>query len=328
MPDQKWMIALLSWSGMEDAQVCVMGDEDEEFRYKRVRKIITRNGAEYVMKRGDNIPLLEKEIRIIATLDRYGVPVAVPVKNIQGEEYVIIEGELFCLYPRLHGQGVKEHFTGDYLHRAQYFGKITGLLHLALKECEEWLACEECDLYPHVTQWAIPVIQENIHRFDREAVTEVLQVYIAEFALLASKLPTQLIHRDIHTENMLFENGKVTGFLDFELSQKNVRIFDPCYIATGILSGVIGEEEKCLQWIDIYHGILWEYDGVVHLIPEEKQALWYVLLSIQMIFVAYFLNCNLPDLAEQNAKELLWIYRHKTALTWREQSGSAAQKDA
>jgi len=34
----------------------------------------------------------------------------------------------------------------------------------------------------------------------------------------------------------LFDGGEVSGFIDFDLSEINVRLWDVCYCATGILS--------------------------------------------------------------------------------------------
>lgn len=54
------------------------------------------------------------------------------------------------------------------------------------------------------------------------------------------RLPRQLIHRDVHFGNFLFDHGEFSGYIDFDLSQKNIRIFDICYFLTGLLSSQIG----------------------------------------------------------------------------------------
>ena len=60
--------------------------------------------------------------------------------------------------------------------------------------------------------------------------------FIDGFGMLYDKLPKQLIHRDPNPSNILFDNGIVTGFIDFDLSEINIRLWDVCYCATGILS--------------------------------------------------------------------------------------------
>lgn len=66
-----------------------------------------------------------------------------------------------------------------------------------------------------------------------------------------NKLPVQLIHRDVHLDNFLFDKGKFAGYIDFDLSQRNIIIFDLCYFMLGLLS-----EEEILditeeQWFEI-----------------------------------------------------------------------------
>lgn len=44
-----------------------------------------------------------------------------------------------------------------------------------------------------------------------------------------------MIHRDPNPGNIIL-CGDNWGILDFDLSERNIRIFDPCYAATAILS--------------------------------------------------------------------------------------------
>ena len=64
----------------------------------------------------------------------------------------------------------------------------------------------------------------------------------------------------------------------------------PCYVSTGILSESFedGNEEKLRQWGLLYQNILQGYDSVNPLSAKEKEALPYIVFSIQMICVAYF----------------------------------------
>jgi len=67
-----------------------------------------------------------------------------------------------------------------------------------------------------------------------------------------------------------------------------VRLFDPCYCATGLLSEWRGVEGIQVKWPAVLKGVLQGYDSVNPLTPEEKSAVYHVLCSIQMIFVACF----------------------------------------
>jgi len=48
--------------------------------------------------------------------------------------------------------------------------------------------------------------------------------YIENFGALYGKLPKQLIHRDPNPSNILFEGDEVSGFIDFDLSEINIRL--------------------------------------------------------------------------------------------------------
>ena len=76
-------------------------------------------------------------------------------------------------------------------------------------------------------------------------------------------LPQQIIHRDPNPGNIILSDDN-WGILDFDLSEKNIRIFDPCYAATAILSESFENDnlDKLSQWVVIYKNILYGYDEV------------------------------------------------------------------
>ena len=67
---------------------------------------------------------------------------------------------------------------------------------------------------------------------------------------------------------------------------KNVRIYDPCYAATAVLSETFGANND--SWLGIYRDILWDYDSVAHLTDDERQAIPYIILANQFVCVAWF----------------------------------------
>ena len=100
------------------------------------------------------------------------------------------------------------------------------------------------------------------------------------------------------------------GFIDFELSERNVRIFDPCYAATAILSESFesGNEEKLAKWIEIYKNIMYGYDDVVKLTEEEKKAVPYVILSNQLLALAWFEGQEkFQEIYETNKRMTEWM---------------------
>ena len=139
--------------------------------------------------------------------------------------------------------------------------------------------------------------------------------YIGTFGELFEKLSKQLIHRDPNPSNILFDGDRVSGFIDFDLSHRNIRLFDPCYCATGILSEWRGVENIYDKWPEILTGILHGYDSINPLTTEEKQAVFYVICSIQMIFVAYCEpRSEFKALAKTNRDMLQFFVENKTRI--------------
>ncbi len=163
---------------------------------------------------------------------------------------------------------------------------------------------EEANIYESVVNWAIPQLKEKL-----KVSEQVFQDYEETFGALFETLPKQVIHRDPNPGNIILAKDK-WGFIDFELSEKNVRIFDPCYAATAILSESFeaGNEAKLAKWVQIYKNIITGYDDVVKLTKEEKRAIPYVVLSNQLLALAWFAGQEkFQELYETNKKMTEWM---------------------
>ena len=144
------------------------------------------------------------------------------------------------------------------------------------------------------------------------ADSEFIAAYIRETGRLYDALPRQIIHRDPNPSNIIVSRDK-WGFIDFELSERNARIFDPCYAATAILSETFeeGNEAKLDKWTGIMKEILYGYDSVVRMNAEEKEAVPYMILTNQLISTAWFADKDkYRDLYETNLKMTRWIIRN------------------
>lgn len=135
------------------------------------------------------------------------------------------------------------------------------------------------------------------------------QSYLNEFGKLYDKLPKQIIHRDPNPSNIIVSQDE-WGFIDFELSEKNLRIYDPCYAAMAILSESFDEKDqaKLSKWLEIYQNILWGYDSVVKLTNEECAALPYVVMADQLVSTAWFSEQDkYTELFETNKRMTQWL---------------------
>lgn len=228
-----------------------------------------------------------KNILIAETLAKHGLSVSLPVKTID-DQLFIEDDTMFILK-----QGVKgEPLTIEKLFRSSVdnygfsYGIAIAKLHQAFLEVEDQVLCDSSNLFEVVNNWALPIIQKQQKQWNLEIPEKFFSIYTEKFSTLYATLPTQIIHRDPNFENILFIDSSLNGFIDFDLVEKNVRLFDPCYCATSILSQA--NKENRLAWISILTDILHGYDEENPLTKEEKRAIFYVICAIQMICVAYF----------------------------------------
>jgi Ser/Thr protein kinase RdoA (MazF antagonist) len=124
-------------------------------------------------------------------------------------------------------------------------------------------------------------------------------------------LPQTVIHRDPHPGNLLFEDGQLSGILDFDLMMRGPRIFDPCYCATSLLLAQFPDARHRGHWLDLWQALLAGYRRLVPLTAAEQAGLFTMLAVIQLLFIAYALRTHRPDAASMNQSALLWLHHHR-----------------
>lgn len=267
-----------------------------------------------VLKAHKSLSRLKQEIKISNVLSTAGFESMTPIKTHSGYDYVVDDDIYFCLTNRIKGERIKSShcYKDDFEAEMQHLGESIAKLHLAFEKFDEEVPLNEPNLYETIKDWAIPEIKKYMLLPD-----SFYEDYLEDFKELYPDLPRHIIHRDPNPSNMIMKDGKIVGFIDFELSEKNIRIFDPCYASTAILSESFDENDdnKQQKWIRIYKNIIAGYDSICKLSHKEKQALPYVIFAIQMICVAYFSNMEkYAELAKVNKKMLRWLYDNKDSL--------------
>ena len=181
---------------------------------------------------------------------------------------------------------------------AYKIGENIAKLHKALKTFDE-SNYNRTDILGDVKS-ALPKVQNLVKLSDG---------FLEDFSAIFDKLPAQIIHRDINPSNMIFDKGEFKGFIDFDLTEVNIKIFDICYCATAILSECFNNcEIDKSKWLEIFNNIVNGYESITPLSEYEKQALPYVIYSIQIICIAYFSQFDkFNSLAQINIDMLKWI---------------------
>ena len=187
-------------------------------------------------------------------------------------------------------------------------GKIIADLHNAFLQCEQQDDFWENSLLLEMKGWIRDAFIKNEWAIVSKNLYDDTLINLER---LYDTLPVQLIHRDVHFGNFLFDKDSFSGYIDFDLSQRNIRIFDLCYFVLGLLSAeetIVITKEK---WFDVLKKVFKGYNEVNKLLPQEISAVPYVMKSIELLFVAWFLNQNDKKCCE-NAVEIFSFINDNT----------------
>ena len=229
------------------------------------------------------------------------------VPALSGADVLTMDDMDFLLMERVEGRPADAAAVLTHPETARAIGEGLARLHAALRECDP-LLCYAEDYADTLRNWAIPAV-----RAAAADETAWLDEYAARIEESFARLPAQIVHRDPNPDNLLMKDGRVVGFLDFDLTRILPRIFDLCYAATGIL---------CDAWNRVEPGqrmgffaaarAVWEgYDAVTPLTDEEWRALPDMVLAIQLTCVAAFAGSDrLAQLFEVNREMLRFIRKN------------------
>lgn len=253
-------------------------------------------GDGYVLKYTGNLEKLKKQMKISSALESVGLLSASLIPATDGKRYIQDGRVYFYLTRRLPGKQMVPQFFGD--GDGRFVGEIIGQLHLALQTVDTQVG--EADLLGTLRDWALPKAKTVL------GLTEAFcREYLETFGELYPELPRQIIHRDPNPGNIIRAESQ-WGFIDFDLAERNARIYDPCYAATAVLSETFGQNHD--KWLEIYREMIRGYDSVVHLTEAERRAIPYVILANQFVCVAWFSEQEkYAEILETNQRMTAWL---------------------
>ncbi|EJS76374.1 phosphotransferase enzyme family protein [Bacillus cereus] len=296
---------------MEDIlEIAKFWFQDKDVAATEIQPNVTKihcNNKAYILKEKGSIKQLLNELNVLEQLYEKGSKVQRIVETENDEKYVLYKEKYYCLYEYVAGCVLEIEDTNKLTGLASTIGEEIANLHKALNSMNSANELIKRDLYKVVYEWAIPILEKNKH-VHRDVIQQMQQLHTA-FKETVQSLPKQIIHRDMHLSNVIFKSNEFQGFIDFELLENNVRVFDLCYCGTSILSELFRDETLRGKWLHIVSKVFEGYYKQNILMREEIKSIWYVMLSIQVIFVTYFVQ--LPDLLKLNEEMLFWIFANK-----------------
>ena len=196
---------------------------------------------------------------------------------------------------------------------ALIMGEIIADLHVAFKKCEDTELFWNNSLLDEMNGWVKSGFEASNWKYISK---EEYNKTVSQLAMVYDDLPVQLIHRDVHFGNFLFSNGKFSGYIDFDLSQRNIRIFDLCYFLLGLLSEEIKFEITEEIWFEFLKNVFVAYDRKHKLTETERKAVPYVMECIELLFVSYFEGIHDVRCAEDAYNIFKFVKRQEDRI-WR-----------
>lgn len=241
-------------------------------------------------------------------LEAEGLPAALLLPLPSGELSVpAAEGWQITLCRRLPGTPLRADELIRSPEKGCRIGEALAVFHRAAARVEEMALADDEPYADHLLNWALPTA--------REALPADFPADYAQQAEKLRALPAVLIHRDPNPSNLI-DTGSGIGFIDFDLSRRCARIFDPCYTATAVLSEVFGQEELpwAENWPVFVHSVLAGYDSVSPLTAAERAAVPAMLIGNELLALAAFADSSkYRDVFEVNQRMLGWMLKHLPA---------------
>ena len=301
---QLWSV-LAHWDTGLAVEVAAMGWTGDAWRVETV------DGECFVLKRNPNWDEPEAAARVLARLTELGLPVPAPIPTRDGAP-VVRDGDAWvCLSRYLPGEEVTDHYSDGAESRAAAFGEGIARLHQALAACDA--------VGPSRTFGLADELRGPIRGLLRSEAADGLWPTIealharlmADLETIEPQLPAQIVHRDAHPGNLLFDGEQVCGYLDFDLVVRCARVYDLAYCSTAMLLGGFGDARKRRRWLALVGELARGYERVSPLTEAERRAFCPVQLFIQLDFAAFHTNRGRPAAARQTCEAALWIQQHR-----------------
>ena len=240
----------------------------------------------YVIKVYDSKKPLDRNIKLSTILLSCNIPVAETVLTKTGQKYVEYQDLYFLMSRKLQGNNFSD--IRD-VRMTKKMGCAIAQLHQAFIKCEQEIEFWDNSLLDEMKGW----VRENLANNDWQLVNEAeYSKTVEQLEAFYDDLPKQLIHRDVHFGNFLFFEGNLSGYIDFDLSQRNIRIFDICYFLTGLLAEETDKPLTKDEWLEIVKAHIAGYESINKLSAIEKNAIPCVMKCIEILCAAYFIAIN------------------------------------
>lgn len=250
--------------------------------------VTTQRGERFVLKHDLDRPeakvTVATECDVLQYLDESGVPVAVPILADNEQRLIESIDGTYLLLPVL---PTDKGDVGPVDKRVVYrnMGRAVANLHRALAEYPGVVDSWTMNLTQNLRDQVIPQILCSLTEEKSKKFEETVATLLPEMDAALANLPMQHIHGDCHGGNILVYEGDVSGFIDLDHLPRGPRIYDIGYLMADFAKAHLFGIQTHANWLDNFPYILLGYEQVEPLSTSERDALWFVMLSVRSVNV-------------------------------------------
>ena len=241
-------------------------------------------------------------IALAEALHAQGIPSARALPLPDGAAALpILDGMWMTLCHRVPGRELRAAELIRHPQEGRRTGAALAGLHKATAALADFPYAEDEPYADHLLNWALPRA--------RDVLPAAFPADFAAQVQCLGELPVALVHRDPNPSNLIDGEDGI-GFIDFDLSRRFVRIFDPCYTITAVLSEVFEHDDLPWQenWPVFAKAVLEGYDSVSPLTDAEWAAVPTLLLGNELLCIAAFVGSSkYKEVFEVNMRMLPWM---------------------
>lgn len=289
-----------------------MSDNEFERNYRNYNAVsdgkLWVEGDEIVIKKAQSISIVNKVKMITQALNEAGVPCFRCLEKSSTCVETVCD-DSFILMNHVWGEHLelnKLKFNVA-LNIATEIGVNIARMHQVLKKLKNIPNIIHGDFRENYRQSVLILEKQGISIDDK--ILNECEYHLNEIA----SLPRQLIHRDVQSRNMLFNENKLVAFLDFDSCEKNIRIYDIVYYSLRTIElNFEYLKNNGSFWHLYFISIVKAYESVIKLTHKEKEMIFPTFLCMQICFIAYFISTsNAQNLIVEQNTILDWIYNNR-----------------
>jgi homoserine kinase type II len=179
---------------------------------------VTTTQGRYVLTLFERLPAEELPfyVNLMAHLARHGIPCPAPIADLSDQYLQCLNGKPAVLVTRLAGRSVERPDTAE----CAELGALLGRMHLAARSYAAYL---ENPRGPKWWRFAAREVSPFLDAKRRQLLEQELDFHAQH---RFPDLPRGPVHADLFRDNALFENGRISGVIDFYFAGVDCLLYD------------------------------------------------------------------------------------------------------